>query len=359
MKQGIIYDFLQVQGGAEQVALTMLNHLDNSQLLVSAINTNSFNLSALPIERINALQQFSSLPPLRILKALYSFQKSKHYVNQFERVIYSGIYAPLAIFQRTRGNNFYYCHTPPRYLYDLKTYYHQKINLFSRLCFHGYAFWYQHQYEHAIHQMDKVIANSKNVQKRLKKYLNIDSTVINPPVDIEKFLWLSQGNYYLSLARLEPYKRVDKVIEAFKLMPEKKLIIASGGSDYNRLKQLAGSSSNIMFTGWCSDTQLTRLLGNAIASIYIAKDEDFGISPVESQAAGKPVIGVAEGGLLETISHAETGFLIRKELLIDDIVDAVKWMHPKKALFLKNQCISNARRYSSERFFQQIEELLC
>lgn len=359
MKQGILYDYLQVQGGAEKVALLMLKYFNNSQLLVSSINSDNFDLSTLPIERINTLQKFSSIPPLRILKAIYSFQKSKNYINQFDRVIYSGFYAPLAINQRTRGNNFYYCHTPPRYLYDLKSYYKQKFNLVSTFCFRSYALWYQTQYERAIHQMDRVIANSKNVQKRLKKYLNIDSTVINPPVKIEHFQWISQGDYYLSLARLEPYKRVDMIIEAFKVMPKKKLIIASGGSDYHRLMQLAGSSSNIIFTGWCSDTQLVQLLGNAIASIYIAKEEDFGMSPVESQAAGKPVIGVAEGGLLETISHGETGFLIRKELLVDDIVDAIEWMSPKRALLLKNQCLSNATKYSSERFFQQIKKLLC
>ena len=206
--------------------------------------------------------------------------------------------------------------------------------------------------------MDGVIANSKNVQDRLKKYININSVVINPPVNVDRFSFIGQGDYYISLARLEPYKQVDKIIEAFKLMPDKKLLVTSGGSDYDRLKRLAGSVPNISFTGWYKESELVQLLGNAIASIYIAKDEDFGMSPVESQAAGKPVIGIADGGLLETVKQGETGVLIERNLVVDDIINAIEWMTPNRALSLKNGCIENARQFGSEVFFKKIDVLL-
>ncbi|MCU7938557.1 MAG: glycosyltransferase [gamma proteobacterium symbiont of Bathyaustriella thionipta] len=374
LKKGILYDYLQVKGGAEHVALTLSEHYEDAHLLVSSINPDNFDLSLLATQNIQTLQSFSSITPLRILKTIYSFKQSQSYINQFDQVIYSGIYAPLAISQRAKGNNFYYCHTPPRYLYDLKDDYQQKLGVLGRVFLQRYSSWYQPQYEQSIQRMDRVIANSINVQKRLKRFLNVDSIVINPPVNIDRFGCLGQeGEYYLSLARLEPYKQVDKIIEAFKRMPDKKLVIASGGSDSDRLKQLALSAHNISFTGWYSEAELVQLLGNAIASIYIAKDEDFGLSPVESQAAGKPVIGIAQGGLLETVKHGETGYLIDPELinlnagkdkpieenpLIDATIKATEWMTPQRALSLKNECLENSKNYHSRLFFEQMDAVL-
>lgn len=383
MKRAVLYDYLQVQGGAEQVALALAEYYgaegsspaEGSQLLVASINPDNFDLSLLDEQNIQTLHSFSSIAPLRILKTIFSFKQSRSYINQFEQVLYSGFYAPLAIKQRTSGNNFYYCHTPPRYLYDLKDYYRQKLNMPGQLLLHSFSAWYRPQYERSIKKMDKVIANSVNVQKRLKHYLDIDSIVINPPVDIDRFSWLGQGDYYLSLARLEPYKQVDKIINAFKQMPDKQLVVASGGRDYKRLKLLAGTAHNISFTGWKSQSDLVQLLGNAIATIYIAKDEDFGLSPVESQAAGKPVIGIAQGGLLETVVHGETGFLITPEAgteaviakksnaleetyLISATIKAVEWMTPLRALSLKNACLENAKKYHSQLFFEQMDSLL-
>jgi len=353
-KLGVLYDYLQVKGGAEQVALSMAGHYPDSELVISSINANNFDLSSSELVNTRALQRFSTISPLRVLKAINVFKHSNAYINQYDQLIYSGFYAPLAIQQRTLGNNIYYCHTPPRYLYDLKNYYEEKLGIVGSLLLQRFSEWYRPQYEDAIGQMDIVLANSKNVQNRLKRYLNIDSIVINPPVNIDQFRFLGQSDYYISLARLEPYKQVDKIIEAFKLMPDKKLLITSGGSDYHRLKKLANSANNITFTGWLQNTELAELLGNSIASIYIAKDEDFGMSPVESQASGKPVIGMADGGLLETVKHEETGLLINKNLVINDIIEAVDWMTPSKALGLKNRCINNAKQFGADIFFKKM-----
>ena len=139
--------------------------------------------------------------------------------------------------------------------------------------------------------------------------MKLESIVIYPPCDTEKFSWIGQGNYYLSTARLMPYKRIDLIIKAFTKLPEIRLVIASTGPDESHLKQLAQGLKNIKFVGDISDQELKKLLGNAIATIYIPKDEDFGMSPVESMAAGKPVIGYGEGGLLETIINGEAGWL--------------------------------------------------
>ena len=162
--------------------------------------------------------------------------------------------------------------------------------------------------------MDGIAANSANVAQRLSDYLGIEGVeVIHPPVETGVFRWLDAGDYYLSTARLEPYKRVELVVRAFMEMPNRQLVVASGGSELPALKQLAAGYGNIRFTGWQSEQQLRELIGRCAATVYVPVDEDFGLSPVESMAAGKPVIGVAEGGLLETVQQGETGFLINKD----------------------------------------------
>lgn len=354
MKRAILYDYLQVRGGAESVSLSMVEHLLDSELIVSSVNSRYFKDDLLIANKIKVLQEFSRLSSLRVGRAIYGFKNSQTLINKYQQVIYSGIYAPLAINQRVSGNNIYYCHTPPRFLYDLKGYYEQKFDILRNILLKGFVAWYQPQYEQAIRQMDIVIANSSNVQSRLKNYLNIDSIVVNPPVNLEQFRFIGQSDYYISLARLEPYKQVDKIIEAFKLMPDKKLVVTSGGSEYNRLQKLATGADNISFTGWCNESELVTLLGNAISAIYLAKDEDFGMSPVESQASGKPVIGAGDGGLKETVKHKETGFLIKKDFKIEDVVNAVDWMTPNKALNLKSNCIYNSKQYGSKEFFKKL-----
>jgi glycosyltransferase involved in cell wall biosynthesis len=150
--------------------------------------------------------------------------------------------------------------------------------------------------------MDIIVTISETVRKRIRRFLRHDSQVIYPPCETERFRFLDQENFYLSTARLDPLKRIDVIVRAFLKMPEKNLVVVSGGSEIRKIKEAAEEAKNIQVLGWVNEERLIGLMGKCIASIYIPRDEDFGLSPVESMAAGKPVIGVREGGLLETIS---------------------------------------------------------
>ena len=110
--------------------------------------------------------------------------------------------------------------------------------------------------------------------------------------------------------------------------------------------------------GWTSEEELLKLMGNAIASIYIPLDEDFGISPVESMAAGKPVIGVREGGLLETVVHGETGFLIPSNPSEEDLIEAVQKMGPETAGTMRRPCETRARQFDKKIFVEKIYAVL-
>ncbi|MBT4288161.1 MAG: glycosyltransferase, partial [Deltaproteobacteria bacterium] len=219
-------------------------------------------------------------------------------------------------------------------------------------------YFYQKVYEDAVRSMDIIIANSVNVQKRIKQYLSADSVVVYPPCDTAGFRWLGQGDYYLSTARPDLLKRVDVIVRAFLKMPDKKLVVVSGGSELERIRNMAKNAQNIKILGWVDESRLVQLTGKCIATIYIPEDEDFGMSPVESMAAGKPVIGVAEGGLLETVKDGETGILIKAFPSYEDVIQAVIQMTPESAKTMRMDCEKRALRFRTQVFVEKIDSIV-
>jgi len=347
----VLYDFLQVKGGAEQVSLTLVNQLPNCDLCVG-FSVNQFT-------DINCYQLTSATQIIgwQTLKTIYAFTYRTQFLDQYDWVIFSGSNAPIAVHNHPNGKNLLYCYTIPRFVYDLKDYYLSQATWWQKPLLQFLISYVQPRYERAIKKMDVIIAISENVKRRIKKYLNRDAVVIYPPIEVDKYQWIEQADYYLSTARVESYKRIELVVRAFMKMPDKKLIVASGGSDLERLQSLATGYSNISFTGWCEDEQWQQLIGKAIATIYIPIEEDFGMSPVESMAAGKPVIGVAEGGLLETVVDGETGILIQ-EVSVDAVVEAVSVMSKDKALTMRAACEKRARLFRTEVFLDKMRELI-
>ena len=143
-----------------------------------------------------------------------------------------------------------------------------------------------------VKKMDLILTNSKNTQARIKKYLGLESHILYPPVDLDKFQYISTQDYYLSFARLADAKRVDKIVEAFLQVPDKKLIVIYGKNDpaKDKIFSLASNAKNIECITLEDNNLLEKYIGNCIATIYIPIDEDFGMSPVESMSAGKPVL---------------------------------------------------------------------
>lgn len=213
-------------------------------------------------------------------------------------------------------------------------------------------------YRQALQRADLIVANSQTIQRRLHEYLGVESEIIHPPVHTRSLRWLAPGDYYLSTARLDPLKRVDRIIDAFLHMPERRLVVVSGGRDEARLRRRAGNAPNIVFTGWVGDSALRELLGRCIATLYIPVDEDFGISPVESMAAGKPVIGVREGGLRETVVHGSTGWLLDPRPETDDVIAAVRACTVERAQAMRAACERRALLFSDEVFETKLRAML-
>jgi len=355
-KSIVVHDSFAFKGGGERLVHTLCQGL-NLDLAFGTRSNQGFDLGNLPGNCID-LKIRSSFLGWRTLKRFYAFRFKTQFLKNYETVIYSGQDSPLAVHNHPAGKNIYYCHTPPRSLYDLKEYRLATLSFGQNLNHRAFNLWFKPLFESAIWKMDLIIANSVNIQKRIKKYLHKDSIVIHPPCNTQNFYWLGQEDYYISFARLDPLKRVDIIVKAFNQMPDKRLVIASSGPELEKLKGLAEGSKNIFFAGTVDDNKLQDLLGKSIASIYIPREEDFGMSPVESLAAGKPVLGVAEGGLLETITHGETGVLIPANPSPEDLIDAVHELGPQRALPMRESCEKRAMQFDKEIFLEKMRKVI-
>ncbi len=349
-----LHDLFTIKGGGERLVKILCDSLD-ADLITGHLGKDGFDISELTgkVTNLNALNRIHGIKTWRLAQA---FKKIK--LNQFyDNVIYSGVASPLARGTIKATQHLFYCHTPPRFIYDKKDYYASKLSWPARSAFTLLNAWFRPQYEQAVRGMDVVFTNAEYVRQRIKTYLGVDAHVIHPPCDTKYFRWLGTGDYYLSTARLDGLKRVDAIINAFKEMPDKKLIIASGGDQANQLQQLALGYDNIIFTGWLSERKMLDLIGYCIATIYVPEDEDFGMSPVESMAAGKPVICSDHGGPLETVVDRETGFYVGGDLS-QQIITAVNKLDATTASTMRTACEKRAKAFDSEQFIKRISKFL-
>lgn len=274
------------------------------------------------------------------------------------RVIFSGNFAPLAADPAKGNTHVFYCHTPPRFLFDLRAFYWKSIPAAVRPAYRLFLEIYALLYHRAVQHMHVIVANSRTVQGRIRLYLGRHAEIVHPPCDTRRFRFLGQDDYYLSMARLDPAKNVSAVVEAFTKMPWKKLVVVSGGSEFARIRRLAQDAPNIHVLGWVPESTLTRLVGRCIGTIYVPKEEDFGMSPVESMAAGKPVIGVREGGVQETVIHGRTGLLLSADWSLQHLLEAVDWLSAERARAMRHSCEQRALDFSEAVFYQKMQRFL-
>jgi glycosyltransferase involved in cell wall biosynthesis len=198
-----------------------------------------------------------------------------------------------------------YCHTPMRYAWDMRAQYLKDY----RLEF-GIKRWLANVILDRLQRWDKTgaagvqqfIANSENVARRIRRAYGRDAAVIFPPVEVNVVVESNvKDDYYITVSRIVPYKRVDVLVAAFASLPHVRLLVIGQGEALAALK--VSASANVEFLGFVDDTKMRHLVANAKAFVYAA-DEDFGISPVEAQALGTPVVAFGQGGNLETVSIA-------------------------------------------------------
>ncbi len=247
-----------------------------------------------------------------------------------------------------------YCHSPPRYLWEMQDVY------FSSGLFRGIKKRLFGVFASSLRKYDKsaakgvthFIANSEFVAERIKKYYGRDAIVIHPPVELENFKFSPvKKNYFLVVSEMVPYKRIDLVLLAFSKISDQ-LIVVGSGSEQKKLQAMA--SSNVTFVGRVNLKDLVQYYSDARAFIFPGI-EDFGITPIEAQASGTPVIAFKKGGCLETVIDGVTGVFFEQQTP-DSLLNAIRDF--KESNISPIKCLENSKNFSKELFKKKVGSFL-
>ncbi|MFH1403305.1 MAG: glycosyltransferase [Candidatus Altiarchaeota archaeon] len=366
MDVGLFHDNLIYRGGAERIILSLSSMFD------AELNTSGFMQSLFSdwdtsrvldigntTSRVSGIfgcgrMGFHSVFRVGYLETALRFHllrgRRSYGVN-----IFSGFYSIFSALED--GFNMWYCNTPNRTLYDLRDSVYAGLNPLARPLWDAYSKVFYSRDQRVVREcMDVVIANSRNVSERVRRYYGLESEVVYPPVSAGKYVFRGFGDFFLTVNRLIPAKRVDLMVRAFIEMPDKKLVVAGDGPQMSYLRGLARDSPNISFLGNVDDGRLLRLYGDCLATIYLPVQEDFGFIPIEGNAAGKPCISVDEGGCRETVLPGKTGFFI--EPTVGALVEQVRSMDERTVSPLRDDCVSWARGFDDSVFKQKISDLI-
>lgn len=348
MKVAIVHDDLMQWGGAERVLLAISEVFPEAPIYTSVFSSDNKLLA----ENFKGKKIITSF--LQKIPGWKSFYKSflPFYPLAFEQFDFSDY--DLVISQTTRFAkciitkpktiHVCYCHTPPRFLWNfsgerangLLTPLLTKLRLFDQI---------------SAKRVDFFLAGSKNAQSRIKKIYKAPSEVLYPFVDFDAFedIETFDGEYYLIIARLNKYKKVDIAIEAFKNFKGKLKIVGMGG----QLGNLQNSApDNVEFLGSQSEQVLKNLIAGC-KGLIVTAEEDFGMTPLEAQALGKGVIAYGEGGAKETVKNKKTGVLF-DEQTAESLIQA---LFEYEALKIDpDECRENAKIFSKNKFKRQLEK---
>ncbi|MBI2086244.1 glycosyltransferase [Candidatus Daviesbacteria bacterium] len=382
MKVALAHDYLREYGGAERVLEALHDIFPDAPVYTAYYNSASLGENGKRFSppaggwdiKTSWFQKFpfanKLLSPFRLFAPMMfeSFD-----LGEFDLVISSSsaAYLAKAVITKPETLHISYIHTPPRFLYGYVTSFNYKKNPITKVL-GEIANHFLRIYDFEVSQRpDILVANSKNIQKRIKKFYRRDSVVIYPPVDVKAISHQSSAirqsesrrlkadSYYLVLSRLVRGKGVEVIVEACGRLGLP-LKVAGVGPELDNLKRLSTNYQlqTTNFLGWVSDEERVTLLQNAKALIVAAEDEDFGITSIEAQAAGTPVIAPASGGFLETVEDGKTGLLYGGPGMVnaDNLVEALQEFSDLK--LNSEDCRKNAEKFSKERFKKEILELV-
>jgi glycosyltransferase involved in cell wall biosynthesis len=242
-------------------------------------------------------------------------------LRSYDLVISSEASVAKGVLTRPETLHVCYCHSPMRYAWDL---YHDylgrdDVGPFKRRLIPLLMNWLRVWDVAASHRVDRFVANSENVRRRILKHYRREAEVIFPPVPVDDYeITEERGDYYLSVGQLVPYKRVDLLVRAMNALG-RRLVVIGDGPQLRTIRRLAGPTVTVM--GWQPFPVVRRHLARARAFLFPG-EEDFGMAPVESLASGRPVLALARGGALEVVREGATGLHIA-EPTVEAISDAV------------------------------------
>ncbi|MCT8339364.1 glycosyltransferase [Flavobacteriaceae bacterium TK19130] len=354
MKYVLVVDWLDKYGGAERVikSLARVFPVEKCYALVDIMQQHDiekmFRDKQLVVET-TTLQKLGKR--FRIFFPFFDYFSKKISIDKDTDIIISSSHAVAKGVRKTASSQLHFSYFQARnqkYLWEDATLYFKLPSIALK----PLLTYLRRLDVQAAQQPDYIISNSKFVQRWVKNTYKRDSAVIYPPVELEKFkLNTNKEDYYIAVGRMEPYKRFDIIVEAFR-NSEKKLIIVGDGSQLPKLKKHA--TDNISFTGYLESERICDLIGKARAFIH-AGVEDFGIAPIEAQSCGTPIIAYGYGGVLETVLENKTGIFFY-EKNSNSLLEALSTF---ETLNFNYSFISeHAQQFSTEKFEDNLQKFV-
>lgn len=355
LKVAIVHDWLVVSGGAEKVLkniiecfpkadiFSIVDFLEDRECVKGKSVETSF-IQRMPFAK-KRYRAYLPLMPIAIEQVDLS---------SYDLVISSSHAVAKGVLTGPNQIHVSYVHSPIRYAWDLQHQYLRESRLtrgiksaMARALLHYIRGWDSR----SANGVDHLVANSQFIARRIRKAYQRDATVIYPPVDLQSMTMCTQkDDFYVTASRMVPYKRIDLIVRAFSQTPQRKLVVIGDGPEMNKIRSSAGDNVTIM--GHQSTQVLVDHLRRARAFVFAA-EEDFGISVVEAQACGTPVIAFGRGGALESVVglplEQPTGVFFGEQTS-ESLLEAVKQFERNASRFDPRQCRRNAERFSSENF---------
>jgi len=357
MRVAIVHDWLVTNAGAEKVLKEIVHLYPNADIfslvdflsnedrknIITGKKVQTSFIQKLPL----AKKHFRNYLPL-FPKAIESLD-----VSHYDLVLSSSWAVAKGVKTTLAQIHICYCYTPIRYAWDLYEEYTSDLSQPKKYLVQKSLSYIRKWDIATLDRVNHFIADSLFIQERIHRTYDRESTVIYPPVDVEKFTLVeNKEDFYLAASRLVPYKKTKLIVEAFNLMPDKKLVVIGKGEEYEEIKSIA--KENIVVLGYQTDEVLVEHMQKAKAFVYAAV-EDFGIVPIEAMACGTPVIALNKGGTKETVLDGQTGIHF-EEQTTQSIIDAV---HTFETLSFSASFISQyAKKFSITNFHNAFKQCI-
>jgi glycosyltransferase involved in cell wall biosynthesis len=360
MKIAIFHNFLDNIGGAEIVDLILAREL-NADIYTTNIDSEKIKKMGFDTKDIYSIGKIPINAPFKQEFAYWKF-RMLDLKKKYDFYIIAGDWAMSGA--KNNKPNIWYVYSPTREIWDLYSYTRKNmVPLGFKTIFDFWVFFRRIINKYDSREVNQIISISKNVKKRVKKYLERDSMIINPPTETKDYYFNEHKNYWLSVNRLINHKRIDLQIKAFKNLPHENLIIVGSYEKSRHFLSYADyirsiKPKNVKILSWVDKKELIDLYANCKGVICTSQEEDYGLTPIEAMASGKPVIAPYEGGYKETVLKNKTGILlenINEKLLIKAIIKVNNNLkiNPYK---YRNICIKHAKNFDTNFFIKKIKK---
>ena len=350
----IVHEWLTIPGGSEDVVIELLKMFPQAELFTTIYDPSPWPelitdrpVHASFLDRVpGAKRHYPKLLPL-MNRAFRSFD-----LSDFDLVLSSNHASAKNVRTPPGALHVCYCHTPMRYAWD-ESFLEGELGPTTRRLIRPLLSWLRRQDRKGSRGPDVFVANSRHVAARIERCYGRPAEVVHPPVDVDHYLALKHAprDFYLVFGRVVPYKRVDLAVAACARLG-RPLKVAGGGRALEAARELAGERTELL--GRVSEDERDALLGGARALLFPG-EEDFGIVPVEAQAAGVPVIAYGLGGATESVVDGRTGVLFAEQTA-DGLARAIERF---EALTLNDDdARENARRFGRDRFRREIADVI-